>query len=167
MKKIFKHTFAGLLAAGMVMGAGCTDLDETLYDQLNETNIDFNSEKDVASMMGQAIAQFRYTHLSWFGAWELMEQCTDVYCVPYRIGVGWGDLYVNLHKHNWDYNVGHAENIWLYAYKCIGYCNSTLDVMPESSAENRARIEAVTPEDLQKMAARLFDPDRLSRLIYL
>lgn len=142
MKKIFKHTFAGLLAAGVVLGSGngCTDLDETLYDQLNETNIDFNSEKDVASMMGQAIAQFRYTHLSWFGAWELMEQCTDLYCVPYRIGIGWGDLYVNLHKHNWDYNVGHAENIWLYAYKCIGYCNSTLDVMPETSTADRAQL---------------------------
>ena len=37
----------------------------------------------------------------------------------------------------------------------------------DSSADNRARIEAVTPEDLQKMAARVFAPDRLSRLIYL
>jgi predicted Zn-dependent peptidase len=37
----------------------------------------------------------------------------------------------------------------------------------DSPAEMRARIEAVTPEDLRKMAARIFDPDRLSRLIYL
>ena len=37
----------------------------------------------------------------------------------------------------------------------------------DTSAEMRARIEAVTPEALQKMAARIFDPDRLSRLIYL
>ena len=37
----------------------------------------------------------------------------------------------------------------------------------DSPAEMRARIEAVTPEALQKMAARIFDPDRLSRLIYL
>ena len=37
----------------------------------------------------------------------------------------------------------------------------------DTSSEMRARIEAVTPEDLQKMAARIFDPDRLSRLIYL
>jgi predicted Zn-dependent peptidase len=37
----------------------------------------------------------------------------------------------------------------------------------DSTAEMRARIEAVTPEDLRKMAARIFDPDRLSRLIYL
>jgi predicted Zn-dependent peptidase len=37
----------------------------------------------------------------------------------------------------------------------------------DTSSEMRARIEAVTPEALQKMAARIFDPDRLSRLIYL
>ena len=37
----------------------------------------------------------------------------------------------------------------------------------DSSAEMRTRIEAVTPEALQTMAARIFDPERLSRLIYL
>jgi len=37
----------------------------------------------------------------------------------------------------------------------------------DSSAETRARIEAVTPEALQAMARRLFDPASLSRLIYL
>ena len=37
----------------------------------------------------------------------------------------------------------------------------------DSSAEVRTRIEAVTPEALQTMAARIFDPERLSRLIYL
>ncbi len=37
----------------------------------------------------------------------------------------------------------------------------------DTSAETRARIEAVTPEALQKMARRLFDPASLSRLIYL
>ena len=37
----------------------------------------------------------------------------------------------------------------------------------DTSAEMRARIEAITPAALQQMAARIFDPDRLSRLIYL
>ncbi len=37
----------------------------------------------------------------------------------------------------------------------------------DSSAETRARIEAVTPEALRAMARRLFDPAVLSRLIYL
>ena len=37
----------------------------------------------------------------------------------------------------------------------------------DTSAEMRTRIEAVTPEALQRMAARLFDPASLSRLVYL
>ena len=37
----------------------------------------------------------------------------------------------------------------------------------DTSAEMRTRIEAVTPAALQQKAARIFDPDRLSRLIYL
>ena len=37
----------------------------------------------------------------------------------------------------------------------------------DTSAEMRARIEAVTPAALQAMARRLFDPEHLSRLIYL
>ena len=37
----------------------------------------------------------------------------------------------------------------------------------DTSAQMRARIEAVTPEALQTMARRLFDPASLSRLIYL
>jgi len=37
----------------------------------------------------------------------------------------------------------------------------------DTSAEMRARIEAVTPAALQAMAGRLFDPASLSRLIYL
>jgi predicted Zn-dependent peptidase len=36
-----------------------------------------------------------------------------------------------------------------------------------SPAETRAKLEAITPADLQKMAERLFAPDQLSSLVYL
>ena len=36
-----------------------------------------------------------------------------------------------------------------------------------SDEQNRASIEAVTAEDLQRLASQIFDPDSLSRLIYL
>ena len=36
-----------------------------------------------------------------------------------------------------------------------------------SPEQTRAKIEAISPEDLQKMAERLFAPDHLSSLIYL
>ena len=37
----------------------------------------------------------------------------------------------------------------------------------DTAAEMRARIEAVNPAALQQMAARIFDPETLSRMIYL
>ena len=58
----------GLMASSMLSLTACTDLTENLYSTLNDTNIDFDSEKDVASLMGQAIAQYRYMHCSWFGS---------------------------------------------------------------------------------------------------
>jgi len=140
MRRFFKNASIALIAGGMLSFTACTNLDEKLYDNLNDTNIDFENEKDVAALMGQAIAQFRYLNASWFGLWEMQEQCTDLYMVPYRIGIGWGDVYVNLHKHDWNYNLGHAENIWGFAYKCIGYCNKVLDVMPEENAQDRAQM---------------------------
>lgn len=140
MNKTIRNILMGFIASSMIGFSACSDLSETLYDSLNDTNVDFNSEKDVASLMGQAIAQYRYFHTSWFGHWELQEQCTDLYMVPYRIGIGWGDLYVNLHKHDWNYNLGHIENIWYYGYNCVGYCNKVLDVMPETNVEDRAQM---------------------------
>lgn len=140
MRRFFRNALMGLIASGTLSISSCTDLTETLYDELNDTNIDMSNEDDLNSLMGQAIAQYRYFIASWFGYWEIQEQCTDLYMVPYRIGVGWGDVYVNLHKHDWNYNLGHAENIWGYAYACIGYCNNVLDVMPEESVENRAQM---------------------------
>ncbi|MCD8293200.1 MAG: RagB/SusD family nutrient uptake outer membrane protein [Prevotellaceae bacterium] len=142
MKRLVKHTLIGVAFSGAVLlSTSCTDLTEKLYDQLNETNIDLTDDATINSLMGQAIAQYRYMQLSWFGNWEMQEQCTDLYMVPYRIGVGWGDLYVNLHRHDWDYNLGHAENVWGYAYACIGYCNQVLDIMEgDEFASRRAQL---------------------------
>ncbi|MCD7933666.1 MAG: RagB/SusD family nutrient uptake outer membrane protein [Tannerellaceae bacterium] len=140
MKQYIKKAFVGLVAGSLFTITACTDLSETLYSSLNDDNIDLTSEKDIASLMGQAIAKFRYINASWFGNWELQEQCTDLYMVPFRIGIGWGDLYVNLHKHDWNYNLGHAENIWNFAYGCVGYCNLSLDVLPEEKVTDRAQM---------------------------
>ncbi len=118
----------------------CTNLDETLYSDLNDTNLDFTNPDDIALLQGQAIAQYRYFHESWFGMFHQQELVTDIYCTPFRIGIGWGDLYVAQHKHTWDYNEGMSENQWGYAYNCIGYCNSTLDALSEDDDTNRAQV---------------------------
>ena len=45
MKRYLKNTLMGLMASSMLSLTACTDLTENLYSTLNDTNIDFDSEK--------------------------------------------------------------------------------------------------------------------------
>ena len=98
MNKIFNKVLIAF-AAGSISLSSCTDLDETLYSQLNESNIDLSNETDLSLLLGAATAQYRYLIEDWFGMFHLLEESADQYMVPARVGVGWGDAYINLHKH--------------------------------------------------------------------
>lgn len=132
MKRFFKYIGIGLVA-GCLTTTSCTDLDETLYDTLNDTNVDMNNEGDVSLLLGAAVAQYRYLVEDWFGMFHLLEESTDQYMVPKRIAVGWGDTYINLHKHNWGVDVDQILNPWQLAYKGIGYANLVIDNTAEDN----------------------------------
>ena len=128
MKKIFSKVLIAF-AAGSISLTSCTDLDETLYDRLNETNIDLSNEKELSLLLSAVTAQYRYLVEDWFGMYHLLEESCDQYMVPARPGVGWGDAYINLHKHNWGPSVGQIYNPWQIAYRGIGYANSVIDAI--------------------------------------
>ncbi len=138
MKRIIRNTFIGLLSftALSLSTVSCTDLDETLYDTLNETNIDLTDETDLTLILGASVAQYRYMVEDWFGMFHLIEECTDQYMVPKRIGVGWGDAYVNLHRHNWSASIGQSQSPWEYAYRGIAYANIVIDNSSEDQVES-------------------------------
>ena len=129
--KRFKNIIAGIAATSLLSLGACTDLTETVYDQLTDETIDVNDKEVVGYMMGEAFAQFRFLYWGWNGYFDLMEECTDLYMTPKRIGVGWGDLYIPMHKHSWNSSQGHIDGMWYYAYVGIGYANKCLDVLPE------------------------------------
>lgn len=56
MKKIFRNAILGLVSCCTLTFGACTDLDETLYDKLNDTNIDLNNETDLALVLGASVA---------------------------------------------------------------------------------------------------------------
>ena len=143
MKAIIRKTLVGLCIGGAVLtgATSCTDLDETLYDQLNDSNIDLSNETDLSLILGASAAQYRYLVEDWFGMFHLIEESTDQYMVPSRPGVGWGDAYVNLHKHNWSYSVGQIQNPWDIAYRGIAYANMVLDAAPEDAKESIAQAK--------------------------
>jgi len=136
--KSIKKIIICLSAIALPM-VSCTNLDETIYDQLAAETVDVTDESTVQSMMGEAYAQFRYLYWGWNGYFDLNEECADTYMTPKRIGIGWGDLYINMHKHSWNYSQGHLEGVWNYAYSGIGYANKCLDVLPDSG-NNQAQM---------------------------
>lgn len=130
--KRFRKTIIGILTGSLLTFGACTDLNETVYDKLTDDTIDVTDPEIVGYMMGEAYAQFRFLYWGWNGYFDLMEECADTYMTPKRIGVGWGDLYVSMHKHEWTSNQGHLYGLWDYAYIGIGYANKCLDVLPEA-----------------------------------
>jgi len=128
--KSIKNILIGLAVTSIPL-TSCTNLDETIYDELAAETIDVTDTDNLNAMMGEAYAQFRFLYWGWNGYFDLCEECSDTYMTPKRIGVGWGDLYINMHKHNWTYSQGHLEGLWNYAYVGIGYCNKCLDILPE------------------------------------
>lgn len=130
--KFTKYLFLNLAASALIVLGSCTNLDENVYDKLTDETIDVNDPEILGYMMGEVYAQFRYLYWGWNGYFDLMEECSDTYMTPKRVGIGWGDLYVNMHKHTWNSTQGHIDGLWNYAYVGIGYANKTLDVLPET-----------------------------------
>jgi len=137
--KLFRYITLGIAVSSLAFLGACTDLKENVYSSLTDETIDVTDEDVVSSMMGEAYAQFRFIYWSWNGYFDLCEECSDTYMTPKRIGVGWGDLYVSMHKHSWNSEQGHLEVFWDYAYACIGYANKCLDELPDSG-EDQAQM---------------------------
>lgn len=131
MKRL-KYITLACLSGLLLLATSCTDLTETVYSELTDETIDVNDPVVVGNMMGEAYAQIRFLYWGWNGYFDLNEECADTYMTPKRIGVGWGDLYVSMHKHSWNSTQGHIDGLWYYAYVGIGYANKCLDVLPES-----------------------------------
>ena len=105
--------------------SACTNLDETIYDTIAAEKYEL-SEKDAASLFSSVYSNLRNVYWGWNGYCDIMEESSDLYCTPYRIGIGWGDLYVSMHKHQFHSQIGHFWNAWYYSYAGINSCNKLL-----------------------------------------
>jgi len=139
MKKHIKNILASMLIAPALAVGGCTDLDETVYDQLTDDNLDLTNETELSQLLGAAVTNYRYLITDWAGMWYLLEESSDEFVTPSRPGVGWGSTYINLHLHDWTYTNGWFDNTWTFSYVCINYCNRVLDNMPETEETASAR----------------------------
>ena len=112
--KLYKSLLYSMVGAGMLSLGSCTDLSETIYNQIASEKYEF-TEKDAASMFAPVYSSLRNFYWAWYGYADL-DICTDMWVIPLRIGVGWGDLYINLHEHTFHSEIGHFSGLWSNAY---------------------------------------------------
>lgn len=117
--------FSILGSAALLLGGSCTNLDETIYDTLAAEEYEFSAE-DAASMFAPVYSNLRNLYWGWNGLCDIQDESSDLYCTPLRIGIGWGDLYVSMHKHEFHSQIGHIWTEWNYAYSGINACNKLL-----------------------------------------
>lgn len=142
MKLINKFIISAVVATGGSCLCGCTNLDENIYDTLSPERVEFG-DKEVQSMFAPVYASLREVFWGWFGYSDLMEMSSDAWCVPYRIGIGWGDLYVPLHKHQFNSEMDFFGTAWTRNYAGINACNQLLaNEAVQQSAESVAQLRA-------------------------
>lgn len=130
--KNFKHIAA---CAVMVLSLGaCTDLNETLYDQVGSENY-YNTKMDVIR------ATFRpFEHAFWsIGSRHVLNELTaDQLITPTRDG-WWNDggKWERLHYHTWTVDdLGEAQTEWNGCFQGILQCNLVIEDLSRFSPED-------------------------------
>lgn len=140
--KLYKSLLGSVIGAGMLSLGSCTDLSETIYHDIASEKYEF-TEQDAASMFSPVYASLRNLYWGWNGYADVMDETSDLWTTPLRIGVGWGDLYIAMHEHNFHSQIDHLWTEWQYAYEGINACNKLLadkavQEAPTSVAQLRA-----------------------------
>jgi hypothetical protein len=125
--KFINKLFRILTVSTLLIFGACTDLSESVYSSLSEENIKF-SDEDISRMTGAVYNELRHIYWGWNGLFDIQEETADLIMTPLRVGIGWGDLYISMHKHTYHPNIDHLWTIWYYGYNGVGYANKMLDL---------------------------------------
>ena len=126
MKTIFnKAILASAIGACTLSMSSCTDLSETIYSQIATDQYEL-TDRDLQATFAPVYSSLRTVYWGWYSMADIMDQSSDVWCVPFRINIGWGDLYVSLHKHEFHSQIAHFGEAWNRNYQGINACNKLL-----------------------------------------
>lgn len=126
LKHIKASAYALFISATLTLASSCTDLDETIYSQISSDDYTF-TDANIQSMFSSVYGGLRGVYWGWNGLFDISEESGDCIMTPLRIGIGWGDLYIPMHKHQFHSHIDHYYTIWYNAYQGINSCNQLLD----------------------------------------
>ena len=128
MKSFSKNYLMAGLALLLTGTNACTNLDETLYDQINANQF-YNNRQEIQSAVLRP-----YTHANAWVAptgqnsyWLLNELTADQLAWPQKGRHGYDNAqWIRLHGHSWAFTENLMWDPWRLAFTGIGFCNSTL-----------------------------------------
>lgn len=128
--KLFTYIAATALAATLL--TGCTDLGETLYDQVGTQNY-YNTKMDVVRA---TFRPFEHAYWSIQSRHVLNELTADQLITPTRDG-WWDDggKWRRLHYHTWTVEDGDAQTEWNGCFQGIMQANYVIEDLQTLSAE--------------------------------
>ena len=133
--KITKYIIGLSMMAGTVLGLpSCTDLSETVYDQVMSKNY-YNTKQDVINAV---FRPFEHMYCCIWIRHENEELPADQLITPTR-GTWWydGGLWEMYHRHQYDdINQGDWLSEWENFYVGIGQCNMVLDDLNQLNPSN-------------------------------
>ena len=124
MNKIYKYAALLMMPAALMTTSSCTDLTETLYDQVASKNY-YNTKDDVIRAV---LRPFEHGFWSIQSRQVLNEETADQLITPTR--EDWwddGGRWADLHHHKWDNKLGEAQAEFNGCYQGIGQANKVIE----------------------------------------
>lgn len=131
MNKIYKYAALLMMPAALTTTSSCTDLTETLYDQVASNNY-YNTKDDVIRAV---LRPFEHGFWSIQNRHVLNEESADQLITPTR-GDWWDDggRWARLHRHKWLVTNGEAQSEFNGCYQGIGQANKVIEDLDKLSA---------------------------------
>ena len=124
MNKIYKYAALLMMPAALMTTSSCTDLTETLYDQVASKNY-YNTKDDVIRAV---LRPFEHGFWSIQSRQVLNEETADQLITPTR--EDWwddGGRWADFHHHKWDNKLGEAQAEFNGCYQGIGQANKVIE----------------------------------------
>ncbi len=122
-----------LAGLGFILTNSCTKLDEKVYDNIILEKTKF-TKKDIPNIIAPAYISLRDVYWGWNGLFDISEECADLIVTPGREN-GWGDLYIDMHKHTWNSYIEHGANLWRNSFTGINNINRAIEFLDKIKGE--------------------------------
>lgn len=130
-----QHCLLSVLAAGLLLATGCTNLNETVLDESSATGLTDRQAADGNLAPVYARLPDIFLHTNYFAIQEIS---TDEAILPYRGGTDWGDngIYIALHQHTQTSTDPNIRNTWLLLTQGISRSITALNTLPNINDQN-------------------------------